>query len=493
MNVRRFFRAAILLLFAAEIESTAQTQTWGRLANPGFNNQRIKSTLFFAGQARDGATNYTPYCGLPDDAPFRTLYPPSNSPHLNWQEYEPARHFALNQMIDAGINVINMSSWGERGLLPCSWYSAPMQTSPDAHDELFATALYKPLLIIPFIESRLFPTNEVPDDAPWTFFQEFPRRPDGSGPTGAVSQIVDLVNRYLKNPANPSWATKWARVYDQTGEPRYAVTFIHAGSNLLGPEDHAAFAAGFDPMAEDVYERTGGANGGVKVGFFIDALPADTGAMGVVYKPSPEGAGLHLKAQRSILGIQCFAPEVHIGSSNQNTVLNWKRDFSRRWFETGIPFILDVSSGYDGHLAFTNSVVFGLNIEWLNALSEMNASYGRGGVVFNSWNGFSEAMVALPNVEYKRPDGTTHYFGSFFYDWYRSLTYIDVYAQKPDAPPPRDGTLARPYTLPEALLNVPDAGVIGLLPTFAQPFDAPIPIQKPCTIISIGGVARIGQ
>ena len=186
-------RKLTLLVFVATCigPPTARAQTWGRLANPGFDGQRIKTTLFFAGQARDGTRQYDPYCGLPDDEPFRTLYPPLDSPHLKWSESEANRNLALNVMAQAGINVINMSSWGESNLFPCSWYSAPMQTSPQSHDELYASAVNKPLLIVPFIETR-FGTNPPPIEAPWQFFNEFPRRPDGERAPRLVSQIVDV-------------------------------------------------------------------------------------------------------------------------------------------------------------------------------------------------------------------------------------------------------------------------------------------------------------
>jgi hypothetical protein len=484
----------LLLIVATGIPSPAVAQIWGRLANPGFRNQPIKTTLFFAGQARDGTMKYEPYCGMPNDEINRTLYPPLDSPHLKWSESEANRDLVLNLMVQAGINVINMSSWGEKDLVPCSWYSAPMQTSPRSHDELFIAARDKPLLIVPFIETRFGPTNPPPNEVPWQFFNEFPQRPDGERAPGLVSQIVDLINRYLKNPAYPQWAEKWARVYNRNGEERYAVTIIHAGSNLLGANDHAAFAAGFDPVAETVFQQTG-----VKVGFFIDALPEDTGAFGIVFKPSPEGTGPHLRLQASLLGIQCFTPEAHrpeahIQPPDTTAVLNWKRDFSRRWFQTGIPFLLDVSSGYDGHLAFgASSPVYGLTQEWLDQLTQMSRDYGRGGIVFNSWNGYSEAMVAVPGVEHRRPDGTTESFGSLFYDWFRSLQSADVYARTPDAPAPRNGTWSSPYTLAEAIANVQAGGTIGLLSTPSTPFGAPAPVSKACTMIAIGGSARIGQ
>jgi hypothetical protein len=491
MRTTTLMKLWIVVLVVAAIRLPAGAQTWGRLANPGFAHERIKATLFFAGQARDGTTKYgncdpgnDSYVYVPenerdkyrvcmvdtDHKDLRVVHP-LDSAHLKWSESPAYRDVALNLMVQAGINVINMSSWGE-DFLPCSWVTgaAPMQTDPIAHNELFAAAVGKPLLIVPFIESR-------GGEFPWEFRGEFPRRPDGLRAPGTISQITNLINRYLKNPVHPEWAQKWARVYDQNGEARHAIVIIHASSDRLGSGDHAAFAAGFDGIADDVFQVTG-----IKVGFFIDALPSGTGAPGV-FKPSPEATGPHLTNTLSLLGIECFVPELWFGSSNTTAVINWKRDFSRRWFETGIPFLMDVSPGYDAHCVFNPDFRYGLTAEWLEQLGEMDRSYGRAGMVFNAWNGYGESLMAIPSQEY----------GSRFYDWLRSLQYADVYARKPDAPAPRSGTLLSPYTLAEAIQNVPVNGIIGLLPTISVPFDAPVNIEKACTITAIDGSARIGQ
>ena len=449
---------------------------WGRLANPGFVNQRIKATLFFAGQALDGTNKYA--CPSGNNLDKYTLHPLDDN-HLKWSENAANKDLALNQMAQAGINVINMSSWGE-DFLPCAWVTgaAPMQTSPLSHNELFIAAVGKPLLIMPFLETR-------GGDFPYRFRREFPRRPDGQLAPGTISQIVNLINRYLKNPSHPEWAEKWARVYDLKGEERYAITIIHAASEHLDSDDDAAFAAGFDTVANEVFQQTGGEkNGGVKVGFFIDALPSEAGDSFGDFRPSPEKTGPYLRNTASLLGIECFVPEIFLGSSDTAEVINWKRDFSRRWFQTGIPFLMDVSPGYDGHLVFPKSVRYGFSLTWLCQVAQMTKDYGQAGMVFNAWNGYTEGIVAVPTQEY----------GSLFYDWLRSLQYADVYARKPDAAAPRNGTWACPYTLAEAIERVPVGGTIGLLPTTSEPFDAPpTPIKKACKIIAFGGSATIGR
>jgi len=160
-----------------------------------------------------------------------------------------------------------------------------------------------------------------------------------------------------------------------------------------------------------------------------------------------------------------------------------KRLFSPRQGRAIIPFLMDVSPGWDAHLVFPNSLKYGLTTEWLCQVVQMTGDYGRAGMAFNAWNGCGESLVVVPTREY----------GSLFHDWLRSLQCADVFAQKPNAALPRNGTWACPYMLAEAVQNVRGNGAIGLLPTTSVPFGAPVWIEKPCTIVCIGGSASIGQ
>ena len=132
---------ALGVALAGAREAAAASPLWGRLANPGRDGLRIKTTLFFAGQARDG-TN--PYACTATPAPNLALFTvkPADNRHLQWSSNPLNRGFALQEMARACVNVVTMSSWGE-DFLPCteSWAPwAPMQTAPGSHDELFAAA-----------------------------------------------------------------------------------------------------------------------------------------------------------------------------------------------------------------------------------------------------------------------------------------------------------------------------------------------------------------
>lgn len=123
------------LCFAFTRPSVNAAPGWGRLANPEFDGERIKTTLFFAGQASDGSTPYG--CTQFVNTHTYTLNPVPRDNHLNWTN-SINRDFVLNLMISAGINVVTMSSWGE-DFHECSnnWVTgaAPMQTSPEAHND----------------------------------------------------------------------------------------------------------------------------------------------------------------------------------------------------------------------------------------------------------------------------------------------------------------------------------------------------------------------
>jgi hypothetical protein len=372
------------------------SHVWGRLANPDFEENRIKATLFFPGQARDGTSPYG--CPITDQLGLYTVHSQDNR-HLAWSVSVGNRQFVLDQMVQAGVNVVQMSVWGE-DFLPCStsWAAySPMQDAPQAQSELFTAAVGRPLLILPLIESR----------GDWVMRAEFPRWTDGRVAPGVVSQIRNLIQRFLQDPLHPEWVQKWARMYDRLGNPRYAVALIHAASDRLGTNDHLAFASGFDELAKTVENATG-----VKVGFWLDPLPPGTYAPGV-FRPSPELTGPFLAKTESILGISSFIPEIWVGSSQTTTLLAWKRDSIRRWLQTGLPVLMDISAGYDAHLVFGNKAApsYGYTADWRNGLAAMVADFSAVGMTYNSWNGYTEGMAAVPTLEH----------GAIFYDWLAGL------------------------------------------------------------------------
>jgi hypothetical protein len=434
-----------------------QNPFWGLLANPGFEGRPMKSAFFFAGDwkwsgFRDsrcnmpGFSKFYEYCTGPNDF-FYTVHP-SDPQHLGWSENVDFRRFALDRMVAAGVNVVNMSYWGKRGT--DRWaYWAPMQTSTFAHDELFDLAVEKNLLIAPYIEDGACTDCNDPrtgqprggNSPAFNFADDFPGTQSDPSPA-LVEQIVDLVNRHLLNPGKPEWAARWAQMYDRSGQKRYVVSIIHASSMQPGVDDRL-FAEGLDWVASKVAERTGG----VRVGFTLDVIPQQTG-----YYPTPASATITppgLPSALSLLAIECFIPEISAAGGFRNNqpqpsghfygpgsprqgepilvdsldlgrLISWKEHFVRSWVETGIPIILDVAPGYDAHIVFAQQrpedpipVAWGNNNQWRNAQTKLIA-LGVKGITINSWNGYTEAMTAVPTLEFNEAN----------YLWLKSLNAL---------------------------------------------------------------------
>jgi hypothetical protein len=73
---------------------------------------------------------------------------------------------------------------------------------------------------------------------------------------------------------------------------------------------------------------------------------------------------------------------------------------------------MDVSPGYDNHLVFpAHRLVYGFDDAWRDALTAMVRDFGKNGIAFHSWNGYTEGMAAVPTREH----------GDTFWRWLRSL------------------------------------------------------------------------
>lgn len=381
--MRRFLGILSAALFFSQF-TFAQDPVPGYLANPGYENEAINSVFFFSGNWRNGVQfyDYNPS----DNRGLYTLHP-GDARHLGWSENQSNRDFTVQTMIDAGVNVINMSYWGLPGTDNWAHWS-PMQSSTASHDELFNAALGKEILIAPYIESFA----QTDDYAGFIFADDFPGTNANPAPL-LVEMIEDLVSRYLVNPANSQWPSKWARAYDQNGLERYLVSMIHVASNKESITDQD-FAAGFGLVAQAVFESTG-----VQVGFALDILPPDNYAPGT-FKATPASTGSWLKQQTSVLAIQCFLPEIWTGMSNESALNTWKRNYLLSWKNTGIPLIHDLTPGYDAHIVFPSSPVYGNTQSWRDLQTQAINDFGSQSLSYNAWNGYTEGMAGVPTVQY---------------------------------------------------------------------------------------------
>lgn len=438
------YTALILLASLTGQPHAAPSHLPGTLANPGFEGQPMKSVYFYAGEWRfpglafyDGLTPGVRVAPASNDCLY-TIFPSDGENHLGWSERPEKREHAVNLMLAAGVNVVTMSYWGPPDTDRWAFW-APMQTATGAHDELFETAVGKPMLITPSIESSLptfglqrtgcygdlgpigqSPGFDVPD--------VFPGTPDDPAPA-LVEQIVDLVNRYVLSSTHPEWREKWAQLYDRDGHPRYAISLIHVGSNQPDVSDET-FARGFTWVADRVYRETG-----VRVGFTLDALPAEHGAR---FKPTPTSTGPWLAEQAAVLAIQAFIPEVFSGlcsvgddcdavpgSPHLLDLIEWKRRFVSSWVDTGIPVMLDVSPGFDARDVFPGSPRYGNNDPWRNGQSGL-LSLGVRGLTANTWNGYTEGYAVVPSCSDAGPPGFPPCPGrtgaDAAYFWFKGLT-----------------------------------------------------------------------
>jgi hypothetical protein len=380
---------------------------WGFIANPGFEGRSVKSAYFFAGNWKFGKAWYE-YPVRANDG-FYTLHP-SDARHLGWSESQANRDFALGAMLAAGLNVIKLSYWGQPGT--DRWaYWAPMQSSTQAHNQVFDTALAHNLLISPCIESAAA-TNFDPDtkqpipignppthlgNSPaYIFADDFPGSADNPAP-GLIVQIEDLIDRYLKRPSNPQWPSRWLQLFDSSGKKRYVISIIQARSNQPGVKDQA-FAQGLDLVADAISKSRQ-----VDIGFVLDPLPGDG------YSPTPSAKGF-LAATRSFLAIESFISEIAFGTDDLRNLLGFKYLLVDNWVQSGVPFILDISPGYDAHIIFPPKPPnidtyfrIGNNEIWHNGQTQMiTATAGANsirGITFNTWNGYTEGYAAVPTLE----------------------------------------------------------------------------------------------
>jgi len=97
--------------------------------------------------------------------------------------------------------------------------------------------------------------------------------------------------------------------------------------------------------------------------------------------------------------------------SNENDLITWKRNYHTSWINTGIPFIHDLTTGYDAHVVFPLSPVYGNTQSWRDLQTQAINDLGSQSFTFNAWNGFTEGMAAMPTAQY----------GEGTYDWLTKL------------------------------------------------------------------------
>jgi hypothetical protein len=85
---------------------------------------------------------------------------------------------------------------------------------------------------------------------------------------------------------------------------------------------------------------------------------------------------------------------------------------------------LDISPGYDAHLVFPAApIIYGNTSSWRNELTQLLQSQGESkGIIFNTWNGYTEGYAAVPTLEY----------GDATFLWLQSLFKKQVFSSSGD-------------------------------------------------------------
>ncbi len=120
------------------------------------------------------------------------------------------------------------------------------------------------------------------------------------------------------------------------------------------------------------------------------------------YVAQAGAAGGWLEKTAAVLAIQGFIPE-HVSNEGNHARFKIKHDYWLAWLTTGIPVFCDVSPGYDAHLIFTKSNPYGNTPHWRERqLQSWSDRFS--GMVYNTWNGYTEGFVGMPSVEHEDED-----------------------------------------------------------------------------------------
>jgi hypothetical protein len=351
---------------------------WGRIANASHRGQRIYTGLFFAGPHN------------PDSVPLFTRHP-LNADRLDWTSEADIR-FALQHLLDVGLNTIKLSYFGHEGetdtLAPTWLFSRRVwlhEGRPGTYTEaeqiervrqFFAIARQMGLLVAPLIEVTVGINR---------FFEYFP------------VNLNELLHRAEWLLATFGDEPNFLRAFDNKGKARHLlwqIEAIHAG-----PVDARKFAAGFDEAARLLHNKTGHL-----VGWAIDPTPLPP------YGPH-DGPDLEaLRATDSVVMINPFnITSQGPGASDPGRAITedermaYARAITQRWAGGRMPYIAPALPGYDARHVFPGLPSYGFNAEWLRQQQELAVDSGNAGVSFDTVNGFTEGYNIFPTEE----DGDT--------------------------------------------------------------------------------------
>jgi hypothetical protein len=350
---------------------------WGRIANRTHHGDRVLSGLFFGGPPN------------PASVPLFTRHP-LDADRLDWSDAADIR-FALGQVSSARLNTVKLSYFGHEGetdqWAPAwlfsrqRWPGDGSGTYTEAEQvargrDVFRIAERLDLLVAPLVEvSPAFP-----------FWADFPANLDG-----LVARAGWLLRHFGEAP-------NFLRLYDRDGRPRHALFLIE--TIHVGPVDPLDFAAGFDRAAARLADELGH-----RVGWVLDPTPLP--AYGSHDGPDPAA----LRTAASVLAVNPFnvtsqgpgAPKPQDQISEEER-LAYARGIMSTWSASGLPFMATVTPGYDAHIVFPDSGVYGFNPRWRREQRRLALEFARDGLSVDTFNAYTEGSVIPPTVE----DGDVH-------------------------------------------------------------------------------------
>jgi hypothetical protein len=352
--------------------AAAGARRWGRIANGPHRAERIFSGLFFAGPPN------------PASLPLYTHHP-LDAERLDWSR--PADiEFALRQFASAGLNTIKLSYFGHEGetdQFAPAWLFSRQRWPGDGDGtyteteqvvrgrQLFRAAARHKLLVAPMLEVS----------PAFRFWADFPHNLDG-----LVGRSAWLLRHFGHEPS-------YLRVYDRDGLPRHVVWLIE--SIHVGPVDPRDFAAGFDRAAQLLHDQLG-----YRVGFIIDPTPLP--AYGTHDGPDPAA----LRETSSILAVNPFnitsqgpgdpKPQDQITDHER---ISYARGIMTTWSNSGLPFLAPVLPGYDAHIVFPGTGVYGFHPQWLIQQQRLAAEFATDGLTVDTWNGWTEGYAIPPSQQ----------------------------------------------------------------------------------------------
>jgi hypothetical protein len=407
---------ALLVALLLANASQALAGTWGLLASPGYENKPVKGIYFFPGDLRPDALSTSV----------------SNQPQRdnNWNDSGPIGLAARNQVLTdigaLGTNVIFAVYNG-----PYTDLSFVNTTEASFLAVFFTSSLINGPLVIPSLEDSFQCNGHCPEG----------RDPDFSAPrdiaaknTIAEKYLIHLVGAIVAN----GMLGKWAQIYDRSGAPRFAIQISQATASSLSPGEDAGYFAALEGLHQKVL-----ASAHVSIGFIL--TPVEDANHYSIIRSNPDHVA-DLKPCPSCLAVMPYFSELprvnaeceqhakppnfrgFIDCNEGGNIVNlarFKKDRTKLWVNSGAPYYVDLDAGYDAHVVFNSmftiafpnrsvNAMWGeteyLYDKWRNSQSELKGHQGDGnlavsGVVYNSWNGYTEVGIALDSTHLKwNPD-----------------------------------------------------------------------------------------